>query len=206
VHKRRKSFLRKWRLKCGPVADGLEEAGDKLFTFTRCRRANGNPCVPPTPSSASMRSFGGGSRHRPCCRPPKLRRCCFEPCSLQARSRCERWVDRKPSISPSQTKSLTSPRNGDKSKPARRPSGAISTTFAKPPEFGHYLERLMREIRRRTRVVWAFPDGQSCLILAAAKLKHVTGAKWSSRRYRDMTILAKCALEEHGTGADELTA
>ena len=38
VHKRRKSFLRKWRLKCGPVADSLEEAGDKLFTFT---------CLPP---------------------------------------------------------------------------------------------------------------------------------------------------------------
>ena len=29
------------------------------------------------------------------------------------------------------------------------------------------LERIMREIRRRTRVVGAFPDGQSCLNLAA---------------------------------------
>jgi len=28
-------FLRKWRLKCRAVADSLEEAGDKLFTFTR---------------------------------------------------------------------------------------------------------------------------------------------------------------------------
>ena len=32
------------------------------------------------------------------------------------------------------------------------------------------LERIMREIRRRTRVVGAFPDGQSCLNLAAARL------------------------------------
>jgi len=32
---RRKAFLRKWRLKCKSVADSLEEAGDKLFTFTR---------------------------------------------------------------------------------------------------------------------------------------------------------------------------
>jgi len=32
---RRKAFLRKWRLKCKPVADSLEEAGDRLFTFTR---------------------------------------------------------------------------------------------------------------------------------------------------------------------------
>src|SRR5205085_2261370 len=35
VEKRRKSFLRKWRIKCRPVADSLEEAGDRLFTFTR---------------------------------------------------------------------------------------------------------------------------------------------------------------------------
>ena len=32
------------------------------------------------------------------------------------------------------------------------------------------LERIMQEIRRRTRVVGAFPDGQSCLNLAAARL------------------------------------
>lgn len=35
VEKRRKAFLRKWRIKCKPVADSLEEAGDRLFTFTR---------------------------------------------------------------------------------------------------------------------------------------------------------------------------
>ena len=35
VHKRRKAFLRKWHLKCHAVANSLEEAGDKLFTFTR---------------------------------------------------------------------------------------------------------------------------------------------------------------------------
>jgi len=35
VAKRRKAFLRKWRLKCRAVADSLEEAGDRLFTFTR---------------------------------------------------------------------------------------------------------------------------------------------------------------------------
>jgi putative transposase len=35
VEKRRKAFLRKWRDKCEGVATSLEEAGDKLFTFTR---------------------------------------------------------------------------------------------------------------------------------------------------------------------------
>ena len=41
------------------------------------------------------------------------------------------------------------------------------------------LERIMREIRRRTRVVGAFPDGQSELNLAAARLRHIAGTKWS---------------------------
>ena len=35
VETRRKAFLRKWRLKCPAVATSLEEAGDRLFTFTR---------------------------------------------------------------------------------------------------------------------------------------------------------------------------
>jgi putative transposase len=35
IESRRKAFLRKWRLKCRAVADSLEEAGDRLFTFTR---------------------------------------------------------------------------------------------------------------------------------------------------------------------------
>jgi transposase-like protein len=35
VETRRKAFIRKWRLKSRVVADSLEEAGDKLFTFTR---------------------------------------------------------------------------------------------------------------------------------------------------------------------------
>lgn len=56
------------------------------------------------------------------------------------------------------------------------------------------LERIMREIRRRTRVVGAFPDGQSCLNLAAARLRHIAGTKWSTRRYLDMTLLEKHRL------------
>ena len=48
------------------------------------------------------------------------------------------------------------------------------------------LERLLREVRRRTRVVGAFPDGKSALMLAAARLRHVAGTKWGVRRYLDM--------------------
>uniref|UniRef100_UPI0024904BFA transposase n=1 Tax=Limimaricola cinnabarinus TaxID=1125964 RepID=UPI0024904BFA len=35
VEKRHKAFVRKWRLKCRAVADSLEEAGSRLFSFTR---------------------------------------------------------------------------------------------------------------------------------------------------------------------------
>ena len=51
------------------------------------------------------------------------------------------------------------------------------------------LERIMREIRRRTRVVGNFPDGESALMLVAARLRHVAGTRWSDRRYLDMTPL-----------------
>ena len=42
------------------------------------------------------------------------------------------------------------------------------------------LERILREIRRRTRVGGAFPDGQSALNLAAARLRHIAGTAWST--------------------------
>src|SRR5258707_15504921 len=35
IEQRRRAFLRKWRLKCKAVSDSLQEAGDRLFTFTR---------------------------------------------------------------------------------------------------------------------------------------------------------------------------
>lgn len=51
------------------------------------------------------------------------------------------------------------------------------------------LERIMREIRRRTKVVGAFPDGESALNLAAARLRHIAGSRWGLRRYLDMKPL-----------------
>ncbi len=53
------------------------------------------------------------------------------------------------------------------------------------------LERLMREIRRRTRVVGAFPDGRSALMLVAARLRHVAGSRWGTRKYLDMNRLGE---------------
>src|SRR5262245_4385437 len=51
------------------------------------------------------------------------------------------------------------------------------------------LERILREIRRRTRVVGAFPDGQSALNLAAARLRHIAGTAWSTKRYLNIEPL-----------------
>jgi transposase-like protein len=51
------------------------------------------------------------------------------------------------------------------------------------------LERLMKEIRRRTRVVGAFPDGQSALMLVAARLRFISGTRWGSKRYLNMGLL-----------------
>jgi putative transposase len=56
------------------------------------------------------------------------------------------------------------------------------------------LERVIREIRRRTRVVGSFPDGQSALMLAAARLRHIAGTKWGSKRYLDMSRLSENSL------------
>jgi len=67
------------------------------------------------------------------------------------------------------------------------------------------LERMNREIRRRTRVVGNFPDGRSALMLVSARLRHVAGTQWGARRYLDMDRLQnqnprKEALEVVGAG------
>jgi putative transposase len=58
------------------------------------------------------------------------------------------------------------------------------------------LERIMREIRRRTRVVGAFPDGNSALMLVAARLRYMAGTRWGTRKYLDMTRLAEQHCEK----------
>ena len=47
----------------------------------------------------------------------------------------------------------------------------------------------LREIRRRTRVVGAFPAGQPALNLAAARLRHIAGTTWPTKRYLNIELL-----------------
>ena len=58
------------------------------------------------------------------------------------------------------------------------------------------LERIMREIRRRTRVVGNFPDGESALMLVAARLRHIASTKWSTKHYLNMKRLQEMNAEE----------
>ena len=51
------------------------------------------------------------------------------------------------------------------------------------------------QIRRRTRVVGSFPDGNSALMLVCARLRHVAGTQWGNKKYMNMKHL-EAALED----------
>ena len=55
------------------------------------------------------------------------------------------------------------------------------------------LKRIMKEIRRRTRVVGSFPDGYSAMMLVGARLRHISTTKWGTRQYMNI-----CKLYEGG--------
>ena len=60
------------------------------------------------------------------------------------------------------------------------------------------LERLNREIRRRTRVVGSFPDGNSALMLVCARLRHVASTQWGNKKYMNMKHL-EAAIKDAST-------
>ena len=66
------------------------------------------------------------------------------------------------------------------------------------------IERLNREIRRRTRVVGAFPDARSALMLVCARLRYVESSQWGDKLYLNMKHLEAMDLEEEMTA--DLTA
>ena len=54
------------------------------------------------------------------------------------------------------------------------------------PRSPHWI---IRGTVRQIRVVGAFPDGQSALNLAVARLRHIAGTAWSSKRYLNIELL-----------------
>ncbi len=59
------------------------------------------------------------------------------------------------------------------------------------------IERLNREIRRRTRVVGTFLNGNSTRMLACARLRHVANTQWSNKKYMNMKHL-EAACQDAG--------
>jgi len=51
------------------------------------------------------------------------------------------------------------------------------------------MERLNREIRRRTKSVGAFPDGRSALMLVCARLRYIEQSEWGQKTYLNMQHL-----------------
>lgn len=62
------------------------------------------------------------------------------------------------------------------------------------------IERLNREIRRRTRVVGTFPDGNSALMLVCARLRHVASKAWGTKLYMSMSHLEEMNKENSLAG------
>lgn len=58
------------------------------------------------------------------------------------------------------------------------------------------IERLNREIKRRTKAIGALPDGQSALVLVCARLRHVAGTQWGAKRYMNMDHLYEMDIQE----------
>lgn len=61
------------------------------------------------------------------------------------------------------------------------------------------LERLNREIKRRTKVVGAFPDGEAALMLVCARLRYVAGNSWGEKKYLNMEHLKSMFISEQET-------
>ena len=51
------------------------------------------------------------------------------------------------------------------------------------------IERINREIRRRTNAVGVFPDGNSALMLVCARLRFVSASEWGVKTYLNMDRL-----------------
>lgn len=72
---------------------------------------------------------------------------------------------------------------------------AFPTTHWRQIRTNNPLQRIIREIRRRTRVVGVFPDGNSALMLVAARLRHIATTKWGTRADMAMEpLLGKSAF------------
>ena len=101
---------------------------------------------------------------------------------------------------PRQGRSRAKWRNASSRRPRTACAGGVGETAACllpgfpanhgiKPRTDDMIERLNKEIRRRTRVVGGFPDSNSALMLVCAGIRYVASRSWSDRRYMDMSRL-----------------
>lgn len=57
------------------------------------------------------------------------------------------------------------------------------------------IERLNREIQRRTGVIGTFSDGESAWMLICARLRHVVSTQWEAKKHMDMKHLYRFYAE-----------
>lgn len=62
------------------------------------------------------------------------------------------------------------------------------------------IERINREVRRRTDTVGCFPDGKSALMLVCARLRHVSASEWGVKKYLNMEHLYAMEREKVSMG------
>ena len=92
VETKRKAFLRKWRLKCPGVAASLEEAGDKLFTFTRFPKSQWKSIRTSNAIERLHEEFKRRIKTQAILPSAETAAMLFGHCWLPARSRCARWT------------------------------------------------------------------------------------------------------------------
>jgi Transposase, Mutator family len=109
IETRRKAFIRKWRLKHEAVANSLEEAGDRLFTFMRLPPSQWRSARTTNAIERLHEEFKRRIKTQTCCRRRTQPPCCSGRCSLPARSTCEKSMDSKPSLQSPSISNLISP-------------------------------------------------------------------------------------------------
>ena len=109
IETRRKSFIRKWRLKCRAVADSLEEAGERLFTFTRLPESQWKSARTTNAIERLHEEFKRRIKTQTVLPSAGPRRCCSGPRSPQGRSPCARSTAGRRSPRSSPLNALTWP-------------------------------------------------------------------------------------------------
>jgi hypothetical protein len=173
IETKRKTFVRKWRLKCKAVADSLEEAGDRLFTFTRFPPSQWKSIRTTNAIERLHEEFKRRIKTRPFCRARKPPPCCSGPRWLQVKSSCEKSMVGQPSPRSLPIRLLTSPHDPIISDRRRSPQ-ANSTPMATPP--GVPVEQAIRHANGtgyRALVASTFQQ-QSDLSEAIASFYHKT--------------------------------